>query len=374
MRTARRATTALAIGAAAALIGTTPAIAATATWHVAKTFGAHQFLTSVVTVNSKDAWTFGGTGFQSQTAVRPVANHWNGKSWHDSPLPKGVSGSWIFGAGASSASDVWAVGGQGEIGQGPAFALHWNGSKWAIAKRWNTSSWATGIAVVGPGDVWVLGSAFGLGTWHFNGHSWTSVKTGSLPAKASVVSGKNIWAVGFGPLGIGNPMYISRYNGKAWATVSGNGLPSDTGQPNTGKPYQLIGWDDVAAISANDVWASGSLNKSSDGTQIAHTGLLVHWNGKSWTSLTVPQSSNVAHITSDGNGGLWVSSPAQYGVAIQHLSKSGHWATATVLGTGGKTVSFNDLARVPGATSVFGVGSLGGSGINGTSVVFRYGT
>ena len=57
--------------------------------------------------------------------------HWDGSSWVEIDGPSLEDGGSLLGVLALSPTDVWAVGGRGEI---PARTLveHWNGSAWTV--------------------------------------------------------------------------------------------------------------------------------------------------------------------------------------------------------------------------------------------------
>jgi hypothetical protein len=62
--------------------------------------------------------------------------------------------------------------------------LRWNGHRWSVAKSWHVGGRVelTGVTALSPTDVWVFGSggfAPGLGTWHYNGHTWKHITQGA---------------------------------------------------------------------------------------------------------------------------------------------------------------------------------------------------
>jgi hypothetical protein len=57
-------------------------------------------------------------------------------------------------------------------------------------------------------------SAPGVGTWHYNGHTWHEVTTGTaLLAYASALSAHDIWAIA---RTAANQQLVMRYNGATW--------------------------------------------------------------------------------------------------------------------------------------------------------------
>jgi hypothetical protein len=330
--------TAAASAAALALALAVPAQAAGTSWSVVLThhYGAatnYSAYQAVVAPGADDAWAFGTTNGAGEPAPgTPVAEHWNGTKWSSSALPSGLS-SEIFAASAVSASSVWAV---TEVG---GDILHWNGSAWSVSDHIPGNDLLfSGITAVSNSDVWAFGFAEvgpGLGTWHYNGHTWTQV-TGSAVGleSASAVSASNIWAIGSsaeGPAG----RLLKHYNGKTWEHVTAAALSG-------------LAFAGILALSSTDVWAIA--DKASD------EAVLVHFNGSQWTSVTAPYSViSLDYFAPDGQGGFWLDTlgTTTSKTWVLHYSAAGTWSR-TLLSTG----SMGPLALVPGTTSLWGVGSV----------------
>ena len=136
-------------------------------------------------------------------------------------------------------------------------------------------------------EVWAVGAQFGLAgqtppppaAYHWDGTSWSSTTTPPIGFNASLnavsaSSTSDVWAVG----GIVQPGYRRRLalyehwtGGPSWTKVDG---------PLVG------GLNAVATLSPTNAWAVGAL------------GVVVHWDGKSWTDVTStlvtqPNPSNI---------------------------------------------------------------------------------
>ena len=345
MKIARRAGVVLAsvIAAVATMAASIAAPAPRPAWQMATTvhYGPADNASgysAVIAPTKNDAWVFGGTNPGGTSS--PAAEHWDGRRWHAWPLPAGLSG-FIVGAAASSPGDVWAVGGE--------YALHWNGSRWAVAKTWSQAGQATSVVAVSPGDVWVFGSSSfsgeaSLGAWHYDGRAWTrSSGVASAIYRASAVSADDIWAITVSPGG-GS---VVHYDGRAWAR--------DTAADSALANAQL---DDVLAVSARSVWVSGvTPANAADGRLV-----LVRWNGRRWKRFVAPWTvQQPERFAADGAGGIWIpvvtggASPATW---ILHLSRSGVW-TRTRIAAGHRTgVGVGDLALIPGTRTLWGTGGL----------------
>jgi hypothetical protein len=130
---------------------------------------------------------------------------------------------------------------------------------------------------------------------------WTTIASPSEVPGNNLLYGadssdaRNVWAVGvvYPPLGGSSHGLALRYDGTAWRSVPGTGLPgNDT----------LRGVD---AVSAGDVWAVGE-HRAGIGR---YETLAVHWNGTRWTREPTPNgnpgSINNVHGVAATGGTVW---------------------------------------------------------------------
>lgn len=349
MQIARRAGIALgsiSVAVATLAAGMPARAAGTSAWQIAAKvhYGASgnaSGYSAVIATARNDAWVFGGTNPGGPSS--PEAERWNGKRWQPWVLPAGLNG-FIVAAAASSASNVWAV--------GEGYALRWNGVRWAVARTWQSNGEITSVAVISRRDVWVFGSSsfsgeVSLGTWHYNGRTWTRIGASAGAAadiyRASAVSENDIWAITVSPRG-GS---VVHYNGTAWEDVPA----ADAVLANT----QL---DDVLAVSWHNVWVSGTTPaNAADGRLV-----LAHWNGKCWKRFAAPWLvQQPERFATDGAHGVWIpvvtggSSAATW---ILHLSHTGAWTRTKITAAPGAGVGVGDLTLIPGTTTLWGTGGL----------------
>lgn len=177
--------------------------------------------------------------------------------------PAGQNGN-LLGVSAVSDADAWAVGtenGAAATGIGAkALIENWNGTAWtqvsAPATAGNTASLRS-VSASGPADAWAAG--------------FTSVNRS-----------------GYQPLAL-------HWNGTAWASSpsAASALPPGT---------SLVG---VADMSASDAYAIG------DNSGLA-TGELEHWNGTTWSQVTLPQPTSnglpttLNTISASGPDDVWI--------------------------------------------------------------------
>jgi hypothetical protein len=329
-----------------------PAQAATAGWHVVFThhYGSPNNSSGYLTViapGSKDAWAFGGTDLSGATPGVPVAERWNGTAWKSSALPGGLTNQ-ILAASADSPNDIWAVTHLG------GDILHWNGTAWSVAEQLTGSGQLTGVTALSPANVWVFGGGGftgGLGTWHFDGSTWTQ-QTGSAVGieEASALSPTSIWAVGSNATSPAN--IITHYNGTTWAHVKATALSS-------------LQFSDILALSPSDIWASASAQGS------AFKGVLVHRTSSGWTRISLPWQVSPESIASDGHGGLWVTAQDQTSRPwAVHVSATGH-LSRTLFSSSGTPFG---LAQVPGTRSLWAAGLSPTTPTGANATIWAYGT
>ena len=357
----RSATGAAAVAAAAVVVAAAvaPAHAGTATsgWRVSYSHhytgaSAYSGYTNVVVVGTGDAWALGGNDLGGVPAPgTPVAVRWNGKGWTAKPMPAGATGA-ITESSVISAKDIWAVtGGGGDI-------VHWNGSKWLLAKHLPGAKpgnllLLTGIDAINDHDVWVFGASGagpGYGTWHYDGHQWKPDDTlDAGVTDATSTSPSNIW--GFGDGELGPDQQVDHYNGHAWQDVT----PASLAAAAKNGQFMFSGaW----AASATSTWVTAW---TGEGDQTSGARL---WNAVSgkWKAERLPWTADyLGQPLPDGTGGFWLTAISRATTWIWHRAADGKWSRiAPVPDSGNASGDLNaisEYAPVPKTTSLWGVGS-----------------
>lgn len=131
---------------------------------------------SIAGRSSNDLWAVGS----ALERARPLAAHWNGRSWRNTPLPEIKHGS-LNAVTIVSPNDIWAVGEQwtdidprtDELDTRP-LAMRWNGRSWrkVPTKPLGLGSF-THVAPDGRGGVW---AALGPRLAHYSNGSWTTTR------------------------------------------------------------------------------------------------------------------------------------------------------------------------------------------------------
>ena len=190
----------------------------------------------------------------------------------------------LTGVYAASPTDVWAVGNPA----GDQFE-HWNGTSWTgqglpaglctaagnqCSVSFVTGTSARNITAVGSGDIQTGTTVVAESVaFHFNGTSWSNM---TIPAKVALgpvkaFSATNLWSVNGGD--------AEHFNGSTWTETK---LPIVT-------TLTQLDLTSISGSSPSDIWAAGIA--SNEGLHRDFSPILEHFNGTSWSNVTVPVSS-----------------------------------------------------------------------------------
>ncbi len=354
----------VASASAAVLAIAIPAQAKTLGWRVDARLkvSKQSVLTGIAAIRGSDAWTL-GSGDTGQPPILGIVEHWNGKSWRRIALPLGVAADWdaanpiVVAAGATSDSNLWA------FSLVSATYLRKDGTTRSTGTLPEPSSGSPDpiVTVVRSStDVWALGGSTYRSSVlpyaaHLDGTSWSVVPVpGAGPiVGVSALSANDIWAViGDSELALGTTKSsIVHWNGTTWKTVKlSSRLP--------GIPSSIL------ALSDHNVWIGGGRRNSKHGL----SEYVAQWTGSKLhiANLHVKASAGKYHMVrlrSDGAGGIW-------GLAVNgslSVSRLWHrlgsaWHGPSIPSLGHDSLLYN-LTRVPGTTSMWGVGVVGDNGL-----------
>jgi hypothetical protein len=158
----------------------------------------------------------------------------------------------------TSATDVWAVGGDPGDGGGP-MVLHFDGTQWTRLQTGATADlwWVFGFA---GGPIYMGGS--GGTILRYQDGTFTPMTTPTSDTVFGIwgSSPSDVWAVG-GALGGASGAFAWKVDGDAW--VPAEGFPAELAADS-------VVWK-IYGASADDVWLVGT------------NGLVVHWDGDTFT-------------------------------------------------------------------------------------------
>jgi hypothetical protein len=358
----RAARGAAAAGAAAlAVTGTASASAAPAAaplaWHFVKQAhqGANGGFTALAAVGRTGGWAFSGAGSAAPTAFRR-----SGATWSPAPFP-GRRDERVLAAQATSAANVWAFTTNGTASR----ALRWNGSRWSVAGSFPRE--ISGAAVVSSTDVWVFGDQFQpggtLGTWHYDGRTWTHVPGEGGLHGGYALSATSVWAFG--------GTRVAHWNGRAWSSTSVAGLLPARDKNGLNSP----GVTAIYAQSPASVWAVGTGAREDEGGPL----VVLHFNGHAWSQVAHSDAfagdPAFGQVAPDGRGGLWIPMPGTEGGA-GHLVRyfAGH-LTPAVLPVAAARIAPEAVAWIPGTFQALAGGithAPGNFGASDVSVILQF--
>jgi hypothetical protein len=285
---------------------------------------------AVANAGPSDVWAVGSN--QTMRGGIPLALRWDGSGWGASDVPPtGEPESHLFGVGAISPADVWAVGGWARPGElrGGGLAAHWDGSAWrtlVLPVQDHPASETGGpydtlnaVAGTSPTDVWAVGQAQDVPVsesrtlvMHWDGRSWNRVDSPNVLPEAggggvddtlqavAALAPDDAWAVGsFEAQGIrldapatDRPLAL-HWDGDGWTVVP---------LPDVGRG----GLTGVAATGTDDVWAVGQTVRTSGG-DYAVAPLALHWDGSGWSRVDLPvaDDASLTAVAAVPGGGLW---------------------------------------------------------------------
>jgi hypothetical protein len=352
MITPRRAAGALTLGLLSGLLSSTAPAAQASPWrltyhHAAKGDATGQ---QVVSAGAGQAWAVSFDG----GAARWSMLRWNGKSWRTASLPGAFT---YAGAGgilrrATSNDAAWLF----AYASGTTHAWRYTGGRWVDLPR-SAQRDVQDAAVLNGTDVWVADQGGTL--THWDGHAWQAARTPAPVERLAAAGPRAVWALG------GTTMM--RWDGKQWVTQP---LPmlKLPGTPVVKNPRPGCGpllppkveLHDLAAGSAHDVWAVGSVVSrytTCQGVEVVLADVVFRSDGKGWKRVPLGTKTGLRDVETAG-GRVWVGAGS-----VVYGYQGGRW-TRTALPVRGKgRSSARSLSAVPGTSRllVYGVGETGES-------------
>ncbi len=333
-------------------------------------------LTAVSAASPTDAWAVGDYYTSNNPNVLiNQAEHWNGSSWTEYPLPDiGSNPNTLLGVSELPSGSTWAAGyylNANWVNQ--TLVEHYDGSQWTVIPSPSPGAGGNlffGIAATSDSDVWAVGVQFdGNGvvhplTEHWNGSSWSVVPAvdpnvgGNTLYALRAVSSNSVYAVGETGTAFPSQALVEHWDGSKWSqlrspadateslttlgvtgsdtalTLVGDresgtapyttevaaGAPSSlslVSSPNTG-----AGENDLFGATTAADGSTYAVGWSVDPSSLNHNSLIEHGVGGQWSIDTTPDpgtgDNGFAGITAIPGGGLW---------AVGVFSGSGNNAT-----------------------------------------------
>jgi hypothetical protein len=316
-------------------------------------------------VSQNDVWAVGWAQDPNAPPYvkRTLIERFNGSAWNivASPNRRNDTVTQLYSVSAAASNDVWAVGSSSD-GNLPSRTLiqHWDGSRWNIVSSPSPDSQFNelrGVAAISANDAWAIGYRGGTKTdtpietfiLHWNGMSWSQVPSANVAGGANqlfgiaAISASDIWAVGSVS---GAPLAL-HWNGSSWSVV-----PVEVGSGLSTESFAA-----VSGSAGNDVWAVGQ-GKGIFTNQTFAT--IRHWDGSRWSEKLCRAAS--ASNPPDGYEGGGTST---YFTGVSSGTSNDVWAVG-VIGSGPMILHWDGQAwtavthprAFPNAASLLGVTTL----------------
>jgi hypothetical protein len=253
----------------------------------------YSVLHGIDAISPTDIWAVGYYWSEITHREGTLIEHWDGTSWTIVPGANvGTLGNRLFSVDAISPNDIWAVGERcPEKSRCYTLTEHWNGTTWSVVPSPNpgqASNYLTAISAVSSTDVWATGMRTfvpreGVTTFilHWDGVSWSAVPNPEIGTENNgfedieAISANDVWAVGFYALLNGGVRgMFQHWDGTSWTYID---------SPYPGSSIELTG---MTALASNDIWAVGLIG------QVGRTQPLIeHWDGVAWSIVPSPETT-----------------------------------------------------------------------------------
>jgi hypothetical protein len=266
-----------------------------------------------VSGTASDAWAVGRRSQSGYNTSFPVLLRWNGTTWSTASQP--VAAGALNAVADLGPTNAWAVGRSGRFG--PQLIEHWDGTTWSTVDAppadptYPPGGQLMAISARTATDIWALGRSSTVGAYaeHWNGTSWSltllAAGAGDLPTGVAAVGPNDVWATV--NTQNGGAAYVQHFNGTGW-TVSAT-------RPATEYPT-LAG---IAARGANDIWVAGGFLGNINTPSPTREVRTLHWNGTAWTVGTAPNGGGVqvnGVTAAPGGQRVWVVGTAASSYAL----------------------------------------------------------
>jgi hypothetical protein len=224
----------------------------------------------------------------------------------------------------------------------------------------NATSWALlSVAQLGKKNAMAIGYSRAPSTapvgFQWNGSTWTATPMphpsgGALLYSATAVPGTvHYLAGGESCTTVACPeAFMVEWDGTSWSPVK---LPPLSGSTDIAS---------VSASSANDAWAAGQSCNDLNGSCNV---LLLHWNGKTWSKMTIPRLADMyADLYSVADlspTNAWAVGTSEFGSLALHWNGSS-WVDVPVPGNSGFNQGIDAVAAIPGTSEIWALEAASG--------------
>ncbi len=244
----------------------------------------NSYLASVAGDAANDVWAVGFANYPASTpgvtVTQTLIEHWNGASWSLVPSPNfsATLADQLAAVTAFAGNNAWAVGTTQTLPyfKDSTLILHWDGASWKIDSSFSTSGGLSGLSATSASDLWAVGGGgpnYTALILHNNGTGWSSVPSPGTGNQndylvlngVDALTSSDVWAAGYdlnvsyyGNEGAGIYNYaplVEHWNGASWSIV-----PSADPVPYSGQSGSTAILYGIAAADSADVWDAGDYN------------------------------------------------------------------------------------------------------------------
>ena len=330
-------------------------------------------------VSAGDSWAVGSFIDSTLHAHQTLIERFDRSGWavihspNQSGMNNGLNGVSMTPGGGWAAG--YALEGPSSGPKYQPLALRWDGTRWSLTSPANftSDSLFTGVDALADGTAWAVGFWTTAGGTRrtlieqASGGAWTQVPSPSDGTNTSDnalmavggTSATGLWAVGYRHSPTGLKPLVLRYDttlpSPSWVSVSAAG-----GVPSPGTVDTVL--SGVEVRTASDVWAVGYYDNGSDQRPLA-----LHWDGSSWSTSPVPGIGMLRKVKAITPGNVWAT--GSYYNPSEHRSKTllvhfngKMWTTVTSADAASPTADeLIGLATDPAGSMITLVGAQGES-------------
>jgi hypothetical protein len=324
--------------------------------------------------SATDAWMIWSPG-----GPYVYVGHWTRGVWHDATMPNSLlPGLGLVAFAAGSPRNVWV------FQEYPNnVAVRYNGTRWAaqsmpawVVDSAHASDNSVAADAVGPSSVWVFntydpdipGSPQAHYASSYDGHGWSKVNLPGVPYYTDALTANDVWVLGATVATAGTRQPV-------WIMMHWNGKSWSSmaiPRPSIAAKGDTVSDDSLVAVTSRNFWLEQLVVSP---RQRVLADYLLGWNGKRWQRVRPPVE--LGPLARDGHGGIWTTAGGSGTDYYFYHYNAGHWTRykAPVLAhTQGS--SPQGLARIPGGESMWAWDQETYAGDEPSStvgVVFRYG-
>jgi hypothetical protein len=316
-------------------------------------------LSAVMATSDDDIWVAGTTRFPPEPADADggFLQHYDGTRWQRRPMPAS------FGDSVHDARfDTVDSGGfllTASLNLNAVRMAHWDGTRWTALPKLPNDPRASDVRAFDTDDIWVIDDQ--SNAYHWDGTRWTAMK---LPVTVTALDGAapdDLWAVGHHePYDDDDPsLPFTQPAGVHWDGRAWKSVPMPEYRFKVWPTEPHAGLTEVVALAKDDVRAYGYLASynEDDEPDPPDEDVRLRWNGTRWTKLP-----NAKGACADRGRTVRDGERGAVVSARRYLTADGDCETIAYPKLpsikGKQWFRLNAITAVPGTAKILGIGSV----------------